>query len=136
MSLAPRVAREIMRHVRRQRPGMSRAYIDDLKLCLCVRCGRPGPNDPHHLQRSVPVGERGTGRRASDQFAIPLCRRCHRWVESTGDDEAQLASIGIDGRALAAASWRERGRPEAMQRIAVRFHQASLVYCNRMVAVQ
>jgi hypothetical protein len=103
---------------------MSAAHLANIRSLTCVRCGMYGP-DPHHLMRGVPVGERGTSRRAADRYSIPVCRACHRWVERTGNDEDQLASIGIDGMALANALWRERDSLEAMKRIVFRTWQTS-----------
>jgi hypothetical protein len=40
----------------------------------CLVCGRK-PSDPHHLRYMQP---RALGRKASDEFAVPLCRAHHR----------------------------------------------------------
>lgn len=54
----------------------------------CCLCGCPGPSDPHHF------GARGTGIKADDLFAVPLCRACHdEWhatARSRGRSRAQV----------------------------------------------
>lgn len=40
----------------------------------CLLCGRK-PSDPHHLRFTQP---RALGRKASDEFAVPLCRIHHK----------------------------------------------------------
>lgn len=104
----------------RPRDGMSPKHEEDIRCLCCIGCGKAPRNDPHHLQRGLPANERGMSRRASDQWAIPLCRKCHRLAEATGDDEAVLASWGIDGRGIAKCLWTERGDRKAMMRIVVR----------------
>lgn len=120
MSLAPRIARQVTRQIKRQREGMSARHLEDIRGLLCCVCGKPPPSDPHHLKAGmVALGQRGTGYRAADKFVIPLCRDCHDYY-GEGDDEVRLASVGIDGRALADSLWRERGNFEAMLRIVLR----------------
>ncbi len=50
----------------------------------CLVCGRK-PSDPHHLRHMQP---RALGRKASDEFAVPLCRVHHRAVHRAGDERA------------------------------------------------
>ena len=63
---------------------------------------------------------RGIGRRAADRYAIPLSAKAHLELHIAGDEEAWLAAVGIDGRALAAALWRVSGEFEAGMRIVMR----------------
>ena len=48
----------------------------------CLICGRK-PSDPHHLRQMQPAA---LGRKASDEFAVPLCRSHHRAVHRAGDE--------------------------------------------------
>jgi hypothetical protein len=48
----------------------------------CLFCGRK-PSDPHHLGFLQP---RAMGRKASDEFAVPLCRTHHRAAHRAGDE--------------------------------------------------
>lgn len=68
------------------------------------------------------------GRRASDQYLIPLCRGCHEWVEATGDDESRLTECGIHGREIAKTLWGNRGDRPAMMRVVIRSLNARGVY--------
>ena len=102
---APRIPRTVPQGVREPRDGMSRAHLEDVRQCDCLLCGAPGPNDPHHLLRADPT--RGMGRKAADRYTIPACRACHDRMHEHGDDEEVLAQLGIDGRAVASALWRQ-----------------------------
>ena len=52
-------------------------YLQHLRESGCCICGEPGP-DPHHIQT------RGTGIKAHDFLAIPLCRKHHREFHDKG----------------------------------------------------
>jgi hypothetical protein len=58
----------------------------------CLLCGRR-PSDAHHLRFVQP---RALGRKASDEFAVPLCRTHHRAVHRAGDEWAWWKATGID----------------------------------------
>ena len=45
--------------------------LPDSRASVCRK-----PSDPHHLRFMQP---RALGRKASDEFAVPLCRIHHRW---------------------------------------------------------
>jgi hypothetical protein len=67
----------------------------------CLICGRR-PSDPHHLRYLQP---RALGRRASDEFAVPLCRVHHRAVHRTRDERAWWRAAGIDPDQVARKLW-------------------------------
>jgi hypothetical protein len=101
---------------------MSDSHMKMVSALPCLVCGRAEPYvrvDPHHLQRGLPVGERGMSRRAADRYLIPLCREHHTAAEAI-DDEAWLTARGIQGRDIAAALWGARGDENAMTRIVER----------------
>ena len=103
---------------------MSRRHLDNIRDLLCAVCGKPGC-DPHHLQRAVPKGERGIGRKAADRYAIPLCRTDHITAEAgdngfAGHDEHWLASQGVLGIELANALWAARASFQDMVRVNMR----------------
>src|SRR5262249_4187979 len=52
----------------------SREHLRYVMQQPCLVCGRK-PSDPHHLRYMQP---RALGRKASDEFAVPLCRGHHR----------------------------------------------------------
>lgn len=80
--------REHLRHVARQ---------------ACLICGRK-QSDPHHLRYLQP---RALGRKASDEFAVPLCRSHHRAVHRAGDEQAWWTAAGIDPVKVARRLWRQ-----------------------------
>jgi hypothetical protein len=69
----------------------------------CLICGRK-PSDPHHLRYMQP---RALGRKASDEFAVPLCRSHHRAVHRAGDEQAWWQAAGIDPVKVARELWRQ-----------------------------
>jgi hypothetical protein len=69
----------------------------------CLVCGR-APCDPHHLRFAQ---SRALGRKASDEFTVPLCRGHHREVHRSGDEAAWWAKLGINPTLAARALWLE-----------------------------
>jgi len=77
----------------------------------CLICGRK-PSDPHHLRFAQP---RALGRKASDEFTVPLCRIHHRLAHRVGNETAWWSDSGIDPIAAARKLWqhhRNRHSPE------------------------
>src|SRR5215468_5264163 len=81
----------------------------------CLLCGRK-PSDAHHIRFVQP---RALGRKASDEFAVPLCRSHHRAAHRAGDENAWWKQAGIDPIKVARKLWKhtriDEGRiePEA-----------------------
>jgi hypothetical protein len=69
----------------------------------CLVCGRK-PSDPHHLRYMQP---RALGRKASDEFAVPLCRIHHRLVHRVGNEAAWWKDAGIDPIKAARKLWKQ-----------------------------
>ena len=69
----------------------------------CLICGRR-PADAHHLRFAQ---SRALGRKASDEFTVPLCRGHHREVHRCGQEAAWWAKVGVDPLGVANALWRE-----------------------------
>jgi ERF superfamily len=69
----------------------------------CLICGRK-PSDPHHLRYLQP---RALGRKASDEFAVPLCRVHHRAVHRACDEQAWWQAAGIDPIKVARKLWKD-----------------------------
>src|SRR5271166_6012582 len=79
----------------------------------CLLCGRK-PSDPHHLRFVQP---RALGRKASDEFAVPLCRTHHRAVHRAGDERAWWKATGIDPLKVARKLWKDtRGSKDQYRR--------------------
>jgi hypothetical protein len=74
----------------------------------CLVCARK-PSDAHHLRFVQP---RSLGRKASDEFAVPLCRTHHRGVHRAGDERAWWKSAGIDPIQIARKLWKRTRRNE------------------------
>src|SRR5260370_16757418 len=62
------------------------------------------PYDPHHLPYLQPGG---LGSRASDEFAVPLCRSHHRAVHRARDERAWWRAAGIDPDQVARKLWKD-----------------------------
>jgi len=69
----------------------------------CLICGRK-PSDPHHLRYMQP---RALGRKASDEFAVPLCRAHHRAAHRAGDERVWWKAAGIDPAKVARKLWKQ-----------------------------
>jgi hypothetical protein len=65
-------------------------------------CGRK-PSDAHDIRFVQP---RALGRKASDEFAVPLCRSHHRAVHRAGDEKAWWKQAGIDPVNVARKLWK------------------------------
>jgi ERF superfamily len=68
----------------------------------CLLCARK-PSDPHHPRFVQP---RALGRKASDEFAVPLCRSHHRAVHRAGNEQAWWKAAGIDPLKMARKLWK------------------------------
>ena len=106
----------------KRREGNSAEHLAIIRLlpCCVPGCSHPAPNDPHHLKSEGAKKERSVGRRATDRFAVPLCRLHHDSLErlpSTKEIE-QFLDWGIeDIHALAEALWNAPKTVDAKTRI-------------------
>jgi hypothetical protein len=76
----------------------------------CLLCSAK-PSDPHHVRFAQP---KALGRKVSDEFAVPLCRRHHRDLHHSGNEAAWWHDLGIDPIEVARQLWEEtsRGKPD------------------------
>jgi len=81
----------------------NRAHLRYVAQQACLICGRK-QSDPHHLRYLQP---RALGRKASDEFAVPLCRSHHRAVHRAGDEQAWWTAAGIDPVKVARQLWQQ-----------------------------
>ncbi len=81
----------------------NREHLRYVAQQACLICGRK-QSDPHHLRYLQP---RALGRKASDEFAVPLCRSHHRAVHRAGDERAWWKAAGIDPVKVARQLWRQ-----------------------------
>jgi hypothetical protein len=80
----------------------NREHLRYVAQQACLVCGRK-PSDPHHLRHVQP---RALSRKASDEFAVPLCRVHHRAVHRAGDERAWWNAAGIDPIKAARKLWK------------------------------
>ena len=79
----------------------NRDHVRHVTQQSCLICGRR-PSDAHHLRF---VQGRALGRKASDEFTVPLCRGHHREVHRCGDEGTWWEKAGIDPTINARALW-------------------------------
>lgn len=102
-----------------KREGNSKAHIALIKQLPCCVTGTRRFVDAHHLKEGL-AHERGIGRKATDRWAVPICREKHEEVERVGsrNEWAWFKRHGIDDPLeLAAALYRNTGDLERMQRV-------------------
>ena len=80
-----------------------REHIRHVIKQACLICGRR-PSDPHHLRFAQ---ARALGRKASDEFTVPLCRAHHREIHRCGNEGWWWRNARIDPLAAARALWLE-----------------------------
>jgi hypothetical protein len=80
----------------------NREHLRFVAQQACLMCGRK-PSDAHHLRYMQP---RALGRKASDEFVVPLCRVHHRAVHRVGDERAWWKQTGIDPLKVARQLWK------------------------------
>src|SRR5262245_4763771 len=81
----------------------NREHLRYVAQQACLICGRK-QSDPHHLRYLQP---RALGRKASDEFAVPLCRSHHRAVHRANNERAWWKAAGIDPVKVAHQLWRQ-----------------------------
>jgi hypothetical protein len=90
----------------------NREHLRYVALQACLVCGRK-PSDPHHLRHVQP---RALGRKASDEFAVPLCRVHHRAVHRIRNEQAWWQAAGIDPLKVARKLWKHTRVNEGLLR--------------------
>ena len=89
----------------------NKAHLRYVAQQSCLLCGRK-PSDPHHLRYMQP---RALGRKASDEFSVPLCRIHHRLVHRVGNEAAWWKEAGIDPIDVARKLWDRTQRAEGRE---------------------
>jgi hypothetical protein len=69
----------------------------------CLICARQ-PSDPHHLRFAQ---ARALGRKASDEFTVPLCRTHHRQAHRSTNERAWWNRLGIMPLEIARKLWQQ-----------------------------
>jgi hypothetical protein len=102
-----------------RREGNSKAHLALIRQLPCCLTGKFGPSDPHHLLEGL-AHERGVGRKATDRWALPVCRAKHDELHRVGSrqEHAWFRKHGIaDPLEFAAALWRVTGDLDRMLRV-------------------
>lgn len=102
-----------------RREGNSKRHLALIRQLPCCVTGKRGPSDPHHLREGL-AHERGIGRKATDRWAVPLCRQLHEEAHRVGSRQewAWFKARGIeDPLELAAALWRNTGDLDRMLKV-------------------
>jgi hypothetical protein len=81
----------------------NKEHLRYVTLQPCLLCARK-PSDAHHLRFVQP---RALGRKASDEFAVPLCRIHHRAAHRASDERGWWKAAGIDPLKVARKLWRD-----------------------------
>ena len=83
--------------------NLDRGHVRVVAKRPCLICRRQ-PSDAHHLRFAQ---ARALGRKASDEFTVPLCRGHHREGHRCSDESERWRNIGIDPMVVARALWVE-----------------------------
>jgi hypothetical protein len=90
----------------------NREHLRYVTLQPCLLCGRK-PSDAHHLRFLQP---RALGRKASDEFAVPLCRIHHRAAHRASNERTWWKAAGIDPLKVARKLWKDTHAPNSQNR--------------------
>jgi hypothetical protein len=113
---------------RSKRPGMSSQHLINVRKLPCLLCGRRDGVEAHHLKAGPAARERGVFMKATDRWAVPLCREHHNEIERKGSrrEREEFGRWGHDPQAAAQGLWNKRGDPIAMDFV-VRAHQQQAI---------
>ena len=81
----------------------NKEHLRYVTLQPCLLCARK-PSDAHHLRFMQPSA---LGRKASDEFAVPLCRIHHRAAHRASNERTWWKAAGIDPLKVARKLWRD-----------------------------
>lgn len=104
-----------------KRDGMSKRHLELLRKLPCCITGKEPAGTVHHLKSGPAAPERGTSRKATDKWGVPLNWEDHlNGVERVGSrrELEWFQARGIsDPYELAAALWRVSGNLEQMRKV-------------------
>jgi hypothetical protein len=91
------------RIVVREAAVKSKKYLAFLRTHPCMVCSLEGSTQAHHIRHHEPSA---TGYRHGDQWAVPLCDKCHNNLHSFGNEEMWWECEGIDPIGFCERSWK------------------------------
>lgn len=94
---------------RRYKDRQHLEFIRSLPCCVCMEDRSDMHRAAHHALRG-PI--RGMGRKAGDNWVIPMCSKCHSALHNDGDETCYLASYGVNVVELSKQLWRDHYGPE------------------------
>lgn len=103
-----------------EREGMSDKHLALIRQLPCTCCPSTRQIEAHHLKSLAAGKERGTGLKATDRWAVPLCKwQHHADIERLGSrrEVEWFAQFGIDPHALATALWNATGNLDKMRKV-------------------
>jgi hypothetical protein len=113
----------------RKRPGNDAAHLANLRRLACaVPCCTGAQIDAHHLKFGPAKPERSFGRKATDRWALPICRAHHDELEARGSrrEPEFWAECGLDAPSLCIGLWNAKRDAERM-RLVLRDHQQQAI---------
>lgn len=100
-SIAIKIDKSIL-SIGEPRRHRDKTHLRFVALQPCLICGK-SPSDAHHLRFAQP---KALGRKASDEFVVPLCRAHHRQNHEVGAELTWWKTFGIDPLQVALRLWR------------------------------
>lgn len=94
----PKAERKKHVSAQRRREGNDDAYLALIRQlpCCVPGCQAFAPSDPHHLKGGPAKQERALGRKSTDKWAVPMCRRHHDSLPVNAKDEpAAFEEFGL-----------------------------------------
>jgi hypothetical protein len=79
----------------------SKAHLAFVAAQPCLVC-QASPCDAHHLKVAQP---RSLGRKVSDEFTVPLCRKHHRELHRHGNEATWWANMQVAPIPIAKELW-------------------------------
>lgn len=100
--------------------GNSNAHLALIRMLPCSVCEVAKGVHAHHLRSLQAAKERGVGRKASDRWAVSLCRAHHEDIHRYGsrrEPEWFMDGFEINPHALANALWNNTGDISRLSRV-------------------
>ena len=114
---------------RDKRPGMDPGHLANVRKLPCIVCGQSEHIEAHHLKSGKgPKGERGISLKATDKWALPLCKPHHHELEQLGSrrEVEWFEGHGVTPHVFTEALWNAKHNFKQMQAIWAAHRQRAL----------